>query len=149
MGLFPYFTGKEPNGLSLKDTPATIKEKDNEPYREYGINFETGKLTGKIVEGTEAILVWVYLALKSERFKHNIYSWNYGDEIQAMIGNTYEPDLIESEAKRMVEECLLINKHITGIEDFEADFEKDQLLISFTVKTDQGDTGERRMSTYV
>ena len=33
--------------------------------REYGIDFQTGRLTGRIVEGIEAIKVWVWNCLHS------------------------------------------------------------------------------------
>lgn len=36
--------------------------------KEYGIDFATGQLTGKIVEGKEAIKVWIWNCLKTQRF---------------------------------------------------------------------------------
>ena len=36
------------------------KETVLEIPKEYGINFKTGQLTGKIVEGKEAIKVWIW-----------------------------------------------------------------------------------------
>ena len=55
-------------------------EKEENLYipREYGINFETGQLSGKIVEGYDALLVWVWLALKTPRYRCYIYSEDYG-----------------------------------------------------------------------
>ena len=45
--------------------------------REYELDFETGKLTGRIVTGVDAICVWAYLALKAKRYRWVIYSWYY------------------------------------------------------------------------
>ena len=42
--------------------------------KEYGIDFVTGQLTGKIVEGKEAIKVWIWNCLKTQRFRYPIYS---------------------------------------------------------------------------
>lgn len=56
----------------LSDTK-TIKEDDSQVVkmpREYGVDFQTGQLTGKIVEGIEAIKVWIWLCLHTERFRH-------------------------------------------------------------------------------
>ena len=33
--------------------------------REYGIDFETGQLTGEIVEGIEAVKVWIWCCVNS------------------------------------------------------------------------------------
>lgn len=151
MGLFPFFTDEESDELDLEDED--ILEDDAgevEPYREYEIDPDTGRFTGRILEGTEAILTWVILTLKSERYEHEIYSWEYGEEFSEMIGNSYEPDLLQSETKRMVEEALLVNEHITAIKNFEAEQVKDKLHITFSIETDQGDTdSESEVDIYV
>ena len=40
--------------------------------RESGINVETGQLSGKIVEGYDALLVWAWLALQTPRYRYYI-----------------------------------------------------------------------------
>lgn len=141
MGLFPFFTDEDDESLELEE-PVVINAEDDtteEPYREYELDPVTGKLTGRIIEGTDAVAVWALLALRSERYDHTIYSWDFGEEFSAMIGNSYEPDLLQSEVQRMVEECLLVNEHITGIKDLVAEQIDDLLHITFTLVTDQGD----------
>ena len=54
--------------------------------KEYSIDFATGQLTGKIVEGIEAIKVWVWLCLRTQRFRYPIYSWSYGTDMEQYIG---------------------------------------------------------------
>ncbi|ROR28359.1 uncharacterized protein DUF2634 [Mobilisporobacter senegalensis] len=103
--------------------------------KEYGINLDTGKFTGKIVEGVEAIKIWIYNALKTSRYKYNIFSWDYGSEIEDLIGHAYTQEYLEMEAKRMVEDCLMMNQYITGISDFNVKSEYDKLSISFTANT--------------
>ena len=39
----------------------------------------------------------------------------------------------------MVEECLVVNEHITGIKDLQVEQVNDRLHILFTIITDQGD----------
>lgn len=141
MGLFPYFTDEENDDLELEE-PVEVEELEEdteEPYREYELDPTTGKLTGRIIEGTDAIVVWCILALKTERYKYPVYSWGYGEEFTNMIGSSYEPDLLQSEVKRMLEECLLVNEHIESIKDLEVEQNEDKLHIKFTVVTDQGD----------
>ena len=106
--------------------------------REYGIDFETGKLTGSIVEGTEAIKVWIWNCLHTERFHNSIYSWQYGVEYEQYIGQTISDELLMSDAQIETEEALMINPYITGISDFSAKFSGSKLHISFTVETTLG-----------
>ena len=69
----------------------------------------------KIVEGNEAIKVWVYKALLVPRYQYSIYSWNYGSELLSLIGKAYTPELTKSEAKRYIEEALKINPYILEV----------------------------------
>ena len=41
---------------------------------EYGIDFETGQLTGKKVYGIEALKVWIWNALVTDRYRYEISS---------------------------------------------------------------------------
>ena len=52
----------------------------------------------KIVEGNEAIKVWVYKALLTPRYQYSIYTWNYGSELLSLIGKACTPQLTKSEA---------------------------------------------------
>lgn len=142
MGLFPYFTDEENDNLDLEDPVEVedLEDASDEPYREYELDPTTGKLTGRIIEGTDAIVVWCILTLKSKRYEYPIYSWEYGEEFSSMIGNSYEPDLLQSEVKRMLEECLLVNEHIEEIKDLEVEQDEDKLKVRFILVTDQGDT---------
>ena len=141
MGLFPYFTDEEDEDIELEDTvEEDLEDEDtDEPYREYELDPTTGRLTGRIIEGTDAIVVWCILTLKSKRYEYPIYSWEYGEEFSSMIGNSYEPDLLKSEIDRMVKECLLVNEHIEEIKDLSIEHDKDRLTVRFNLVTDQGD----------
>lgn len=142
MGLFPYFTDEEDEDIELEDTvEEDLEDEDtDEPYREYELDPTTGRLTGRIIEGTDAIVVWCILTLKSKRYEYPIYSWEYGEEFSSMIGNSYEPDLLKSEIDRMVKECLLVNEHIEEIKDLSIEQDEDKLKVRFILVTDQGDT---------
>lgn len=109
--------------------------------REYGIDFQTGRLTGRIVEGIEAIKVWVWNCLHSERYRYALYSWQYGVEYEQYIGETITDEYLQSDCQTETEEALLENTYITGISDFEAALENNgaTLHITFTVNTTLGD----------
>lgn len=108
--------------------------------KEYGMNFQTGQLTGKIVEGLEAIKVWVWNCLHTERYRHAIYSWQYGTEYEQYIGHTVTDEYLQNDCQTETEEALMVNPYISGIDDFEAVLDGDHLSISFTLETTLGNT---------
>ena len=124
----------------LSDTK-TIKEDDSQVVKmpkEYGIDFTTGQLTGKIVEGLEAIKVWIWLCMHTERFRHAIYSADYGTSLEQYIGHVLSDEYINTDCESETSDALLINEYIEGIEDFEAVGISDGLNIKFRVVTKFG-----------
>ncbi len=92
-----------------------------------------------IVSGREAVLVWAWKALHTPRFRHEIYTWNYGCETESLIGQPYTEDLKQSEAARYVKECLQINPYITGVSDITVKYVEDALSIKCTIETVYGE----------
>lgn len=128
MSIFPF--AMEDEEITLSNAEVTASS-----IREYEIDFKTGRLTGKIVEGVDALCVWAYLALKATRYRWVIYSWTYGEEITNLIGYSYSEEYLQSEVKRYIEDCLLENENITGIDNLEITQVKDRLTIKFTLVT--------------
>lgn len=129
MGLFPTY---------IESDATTEETQESKLPKEYEIDFKTGQLTGRIVEGAEAIKVWIWLVLQTPRYRYYIYSWDYGNEFEELIGRGYSEEYINAEAQRMTEDCLLVNEHIESITDFSVGMENDQLTISFTANTIYG-----------
>lgn len=127
MSILPSFAAIQPSTTG-KDPPV-----------EYGIDFDTGQLTGEIVSGLEALKVWIWLALRSERYRYPIYTWQYGAELEKYIGRGYSQEYLNDAIKNAVKECLKVNPHIKGIDNFSCKLERDQLSIEFAVKTDYGE----------
>jgi hypothetical protein len=122
---------------------STEKTETSTP-KEYAWDFENNDfklVDGKfqIVEGTEALKIWIWKALKTNRSTYSIYSDAYGHEFEKLIGKGLSKSLIESEAKRLTLECLKGNEHILGIKNFSIDKSNDVLNITFTAQTDQGE----------
>lgn len=130
MSLFPFATDEEIALVTPDVTASSI--------REYELDFATGRLTGRIVTGVDALCIWAYLALKAQRYRWVIYSWQYGEEYTNLIGYSFDADYLYSEVKRYIEECLFINEHITAIEDLTVSQIKEKLYVKFKLVTDVG-----------
>lgn len=94
----------------------------------------------KIVEGNEAIKVWVYKALLTPRYQYSIYTWNYGSELLSLIGKAYTPQLTKSEAKRYIEEALKINPYILEVNVLDTDFKNGVLSANVKIVTIYGES---------
>ncbi|AGF54548.1 MULTISPECIES: DUF2634 domain-containing protein [Clostridium] len=132
--------------LNLSTVIASFSDKQKEVTmpKEYAWDFDKNDFKLKdgkfqIVEGIEALKIWVWKALKTSRATYPIYSSTYGQEIEKLVGNGLSKSLIESEAKRLTLECLKENEHILSIKNFKVSKEKDLLNISFTAVTDCGE----------
>ena len=44
-------------------------------YKEYEFDFHNNTLTGRLLEGKEALKMWIYKALLTKRYVYPIYSW--------------------------------------------------------------------------
>ena len=112
-------------------------------YSECAWDFKTDRAifndgNPKIVFGNEAIKVWVYKAIKTVRYQHEIYSWDYGCEIESLLGKRFNIGFIQSEAKRFIREALSINPYITNISKIDVNFEDDDLLVKVELESIYG-----------
>jgi len=58
---------------------------------------------------------------------------------EELIGRAYTEDIKQSEARRYVRECLLVNPYITKVEDIEVEFDRGTLCISARLETVYGE----------
>ena len=114
-------------------------------YREYAWNFDTDHFiydsSGKhvLVEGNEALKVWIYKALKTERFRYTAYSWQYGIELKKFIGKVMTVGERISEFKRTVIECFMVNPYIKSINSISITREKTKLNCEINLTTVYGE----------
>ena len=98
------------------------------------------------VTGLEAVTVWIWKALKTARFHHDIYTWDYGCEAESLIGKAFTAQVKESEAVRYVREALAPNPSITDVRQVDVSFQGTKLTISCQVSTIYG---EAEVTAYV
>ena len=130
MSLFPFISNVEE--VKVDNTFPMYKEvawdfENNVPILENG-DF-------KVIEGNEAIKVWVYKAILTPRYSYSIYYWDYGSELLGLIGKAYTPSLTKEEAKRLIKEALEINPYILEVEIADISFKDSLLSAVVKVKT--------------
>ena len=112
--------------------------------KEAAWDFETGTPLfsgGKplVVSGAEAVKVWIWKTLMTARFHFSVYSWDYGSEVESLIGKSFTPAVKRSAAARYVREALQINPYIRAVRQADVTFQGDDLTISCEVETIYGE----------
>ena len=107
--------------------------------KDIAIDFNTGEPIIKngdfvVVEKNEAIKVWCYYALKIAKGRFLAFTRNYGSELEEkIIGKQYNSDT-QKQVKRIVEDCLLVNKYIKSIDNVAVSFD-DKINIEIELTT--------------
>ena len=92
-----------------------------------------------IVQGAQAVASWVWRALRVCRYRHELYTWDYGSELEGLIGQAYTAALKQAEARRYVEEALAVNPYIQAVRQIQTEFDEEgRLLIRGAVDTVYG-----------
>ena len=138
MSIFPF---TDPREIKVKT------EKEIPMAREYAYDFYKGDFklkNGKmfLVEGQAALKIWITKALLTGRYKEVIFTWNYGGEFEdKIIGQGYTKGLIKSEAERYTRECIdsCLSDYVTGMKNFDIEFDDGTLKIGFTAETIYGE----------
>lgn len=112
-------------------------------YREVAWDFSTNvpiyqNGAPKIITGKDAVLVWAWKALHTTRFRHEIYTTDYGCDAENLIGQPFTEALKQSEAARFVRECLTINPYVSGVSGISVTFSDGLLTIECTLETVYG-----------
>ncbi len=107
------------------------------PSLDYRMSLETQRIYGKC-DRLEVMRQVVYKRLATERYRHIIYSWNYGVEFEDLFG---EPMVyVIPEVERRIKEALLVDERIEAVDSFEFDTSNHHdLVVKFTVHTIYGD----------
>lgn len=88
--------------------------------------------SGKVAAaGThEAWVQWCIKAVKTPRYRHVIYSRNYGSELEDLVGQGDSRGVMESEITRMVTETLLADPRTDLVDQFTFDWNREQCMFS-------------------
>lgn len=127
--------------MDLFELLETEKEQSEENFlplfTEMAIDFNTGEIieeNGEIkkLTGKEALNVWIWKALKTDRNRYKAYSSSFGNELKKEIGYVYDRTVKEQLIINEIMECLLVNPYIKKVYNFELNYDNDS--VSLTVK---------------
>ena len=116
-------------------------------FKEYAIDFKTGEYLKdenndiKVLEKNEALKVWIFKALKTERFRYtDVHSDNYGSELETNIGTIYQKSVKDALMINQIIDTLLVNPYILECYNFYISNENEYVpQITFNVKTVYGE----------
>lgn len=114
----------------------TTSRKPSKTYRIDGDRIEG------FCDGKQAVMQAIDLMLNTERWRHLIYSGDYGVELEELFGQSR--GYLEADMERRFSEALAEDDRITGIRDFAMSFEGDRAVISFIAETVFGDAAIER-----
>ncbi len=106
------------------------------PSYTYKLNIDKGRVKG-MTDEADAVLQAIYLILSVERYQYPIYSFNYGVEMEDLIGQP--KDYAMSEIKRRITEALTQDDRITSVDEWEFELTQKAVKVTFTVHTIYGD----------
>lgn len=115
----------------------------SQPTRTYALRFDGYPCSGGKLDGLEAMKQAIFLILQTERFQYAIYSWNYGIELNALLGQTMTPIFLPAKVAKAIEDALMADDRVLSVEQFSFTKGKRSLLVKFTVTTTEGDVRER------
>ena len=113
-------------------------------YKEVAWDYEQGRPIFKegspvFVTGKDAVKVWIWKALVTNRKRYAIYDWDFGNDAETLIGQDFASSTKQAEAARYIREALEINPYITDIGGIKVDFSDSTLTIEATVTTVYGE----------
>ena len=133
MSIFPFI---DPEALAAsQDNPLPM-------FREYAYDYENNRLLLRdgqtyLVEGNEALRIWIFKALDTERFRYTAYDSDYGSEIDTLIG-AVNSSVILPELKRFIIEALMVNPYIEELSNFQFEQSGSGVRVEFDCTTVYG-----------
>lgn len=89
---------------------------------------------GENIDDLDSLRQSIECMLSTERYKYPIYSWDYGIELDDLIGRNYNYVIVELE--RRIRDALSIDDRIESIDNFHFEkLNKKSLLVTFTVNS--------------
>ncbi|MBR5535055.1 MAG: DUF2634 domain-containing protein [Clostridia bacterium] len=109
---------------------------EEKSYKAYKIDFETKRI-GEIIDGKEALLQAVKLALMTQRYKYPVFSHSYGTEYVNLLEEGYEKAM--GKVKNAISDSLKYDERIKAIDNFTFEKKGKTMLVSFRILSIYGE----------
>lgn len=130
----------------INELLSTTLELETQPSKNFKMYFAQEVVSGTITD-LNAMEQVIYKILNTERYQYLIYSWNYGIELNDLLG---EPvSYVCPEIERKVTEALVQDDRILSVDSFVFDItEKRKVHVTFIVHTIFGDVNAEKVVNY-
>lgn len=93
---------------------------EREGFCEYAYDFEYNELLTRngehyYVYGNEAMKIWIYKCMLTDRFRYSAYTDRFGTEVYTLIGEVISTKLKEAEVKRYITEAIMVHPFMVSI----------------------------------
>lgn len=134
MSVFPFITPPS----STEDSTTALPM-----FREYAYDYENNCLllhngNTYLVEGNEALRIWIFKALATERFRYTAYDAAFGSEIDTLPGLSLNDEIAHSELKRFITEAIMVNPYIVELSNFQFTRTLSGTMVEFDCETVYG-----------
>ena len=103
-----------------------------QPSYDWKLDLLQNRMKG-FTDGQEAVKQAIYIILTTERYKYEIHSWNFGVELNDLIGQPIP--YVYPEIERRVIDALTIDDRIESVNKFEFSHTGNSVFATFTVNT--------------
>lgn len=133
------------NPFILGNTANTNRQANTlEEFKEYAWDFDRSCFiydaggAHKIVSRNEAIKVWVYKTLMTERYRYAAYFDDYGIELERFIGTVPNDGAEVNEFYQYIKDGLLVNPYILEVSNISAEQSGKKIKLTIALTTVYG-----------
>jgi hypothetical protein len=113
------------------------------PSKNYALKKNGERIFG-FVDGIEAMKQAYYLILSTERYDHEIYSWNSGVEFKDLVGKSVT--YVASEVKKRIKDALMQDDRTVDVYNFSVTINKSSVSVTYVAQTIYGEIeGEKEV----
>lgn len=102
------------------------------------VTWNLDQMNGAKISGLDSLCQAIRIMLEVPRYRYPIYSWQFGSELETLIGSGF--DEVEQNAPAMIRDALLRDDRIDSVDGFSVvrSDQRDAVDIAFTVHSRLG-----------
>ena len=137
------------NPFMTGNTVNTEQYNTQKEFKEYAWDFNRNNFiynndgSMKVVTRNEAIKVWVYKVLQTERFRYGAYYDDYGLDLEKFIGKVPNNEINANELYNAVKETLLVNPYILAVNNISVEQVNKKITLNLELTTVYGKSTQK------